>query len=221
MAARRAAHATAVVLLTVACAPVLAHDGPPFPIVSNEAAGPYIVSVWTDPDTTDDESPGGQFWLMLEPAAAGTSLPAATSGRVLLRPLDRDGVERAGRTVPVDGEIGRQFVALVMDHEGRFRVRVSIDGPLGPAFVEAEVEGTYDQRPAPVMMLLFLAPFVAVGAIWLRLLRRRSGRGGCRPGPIRAIRRALGAVGRVTGARPDVLRETGSQELCSDPRCRP
>lgn len=163
-------------LMAASGASVLAHEGPPYPIVSNQAIGPYTVSLWTDPDTTDDGTPGGKFWLMLQPAAAGAPLPAATRGHLVLTPLDREGIERRGRTEPVDGDIGRQYVGLVMDHEGRFGVRVSIEGPLGAAALDADVEGTYDQRPAPAMLLLFLAPFLAVGVLWLRLLHRRSAR---------------------------------------------
>jgi len=41
-------------LLAVAVAPLHAHSGPPFPIVSSRVAGSYIISIWTDPDATDD-----------------------------------------------------------------------------------------------------------------------------------------------------------------------
>src|SRR4029453_4395549 len=36
--------------LAVASPVVFAHDGPPFPILSDRVAGPYLVSIWTDPD---------------------------------------------------------------------------------------------------------------------------------------------------------------------------
>ena len=166
------------VLVTAAGARLAAHDGPPFPIVSNQTVGAYVVSLWTDPDTTDDGSAGGQFWLMVEAAAAGTPLPAMTRAAVVMRPLDRDGAERLGRTEPVDGDVSRQFVALVMDHEGRFGLRVAIDGPLGSAVFEAEVDGTYDARPAPAMLVLYLAPFLVIGGLWIRAMQRRS-----RPAP--------------------------------------
>lgn len=163
-----------LVLVTAASARIAAHDGPPFPIVSNQTVGAYVVSLWTDPDTTDDGSAGGQFWLMVEASAAGTPLPAATRAAVVMRPLDRPGDERTGRTEPVDGDVSRQFVALVMDHEGRFGLRVAVDGPLGPAVFEAEVEGTYDARPAPAMLVLYLAPFLLIGGLWIRAMQRRS-----------------------------------------------
>jgi hypothetical protein len=51
-------------------------------------------------------------------------------------------------------------------------VSAAIDGPLGPAEARAEVDATYDLRPAPAMMLVYLMPFVLVGLLWLKALRR-------------------------------------------------
>ena len=154
---------------------VSAHDGPPFPIVSVRVAGPYSVSVWTDPDTTDDASAGGQFWVVLH-RTDGTDVPDATRATVSIAPRDRAGPPLTGRTEPLDGNVSRQFVALVMNHEGWFTVDVIIDGPLGPAAIESEVEGTYDLRPAPGLLVLYMAPFILVGFLWLKLLLRRRGK---------------------------------------------
>ena len=56
--------AVGVVAALLAAASVAgAHNGPPYPIVSDRLAGPYLVSIWTDQDTTDDNSTGGQFWV--------------------------------------------------------------------------------------------------------------------------------------------------------------
>ena len=152
---------------------VLAHEGPPFPIVTDRAAGPYEVSVWTDPDTTDDGTPGGQFWVYVNRAGGDEMVPAETRTTVWLTPLDRDGPIRTGSAEPVEGRESQYFAALLMDHEGRFGVRVAIDGPLGPAEVASEVEGTYDQRPPPMLLLLFVMPFALVGFLWEKLLLRR------------------------------------------------
>ena len=58
-----------------------------------------------------------------------------------------------------------------------FPVRVTIDGLLGPAAVEAEVDATYDLRPPPGLVVVYLVPFVAVGFLWLKLLLRRRNQG--------------------------------------------
>src|SRR5690606_38041609 len=125
-----------------------------------------------DPDTTDDGAPGGQFWVLLR-QPNGDDPPAGTIPTVSITPADRQGPTRSVRGAPVDDEISRQFAALVMDHEGRFDVRVAIDGPLGPATVTAAVAATYDARPPPTMLVLYLLPFVLVGFLWFRLLMRR------------------------------------------------
>jgi hypothetical protein len=164
---------------TLGLAPVVlvAHSGPPFPIVWNQTAGPYEISIWTDPDSTNDGSAAGQFWVVLHGAGPANLVPSSTRVQVSIVPLDRSGPGRSARAEPIGGDVSRQFCVLVMDHEGRFGVRVAIEGPLGPAAVEAEVEATYDLRPPPVMMILYLAPFLMVGLLWLKLLvRRRKGR---------------------------------------------
>ena len=155
-----------------------AHDGPPFPILSDFVAGPYLISIWTDPDTTDDGSPGGQFWIRLHRAGNAGAVPQETRAEVTIRPLDRGGAPQTATAAPVRGDVSNQFAALLMDHEGRFAVHVAVTGPLGPAAAGASVEGTYDLRPAPLLLFVYLAPFVLVGVLWARLLiRRRQSRG--------------------------------------------
>lgn len=150
-----------------------AHSGPPFPIVSDRVEGSYRISIWTDPDTTDDGTAAGQFWVTLDPAGGSSSIPGATRATVSIGPLDRQGETRTGQTAPVEGSPGRQFVALVMDHEGPFAVHVIVEGPLGRAEVDSQVDATYDLRPAPAMLAVYLFPFVAIGALWVKVLLRR------------------------------------------------
>jgi hypothetical protein len=168
----RTAAAAAGILLVLSRA-ATAHDGPPYPIASDRTAGPYRVSVWTDPDTTDDLSAGGQFWVRLE-AASGGELPPTTRAVVTVRPLDRPGPEVKERATPVNGDVTNQFAGLVMDHEGRFAVHVTIAGPLGNGTVDGEVDATYDLRPAPFLIVVYLIPFVIVGVLWVRLVVRRN-----------------------------------------------
>ena len=147
-----------------------AHSGPPFPILTNRIVGPYDISIWADPDSTDDGSAAGQFWVMLRPAAGDGVLPAETHAEVSINALDRSAPLLTARAQPVNHEIARQFAALVLDHEGPFLVAVTVDGPLGRADVEARVDATYDLRPAPFMMAVYLMPFVIVGFLWVKLM---------------------------------------------------
>jgi hypothetical protein len=163
----------AIGLMLAAGALGLAHDGPPFPIVTNQTAGAYEISVWTDPDTTDDGTPGGQFWVTVYPAADSAELPAGTRAEVSIAPVDRAGPTLVALASPVDGKPTRQFAALVMNHEGRYRVHAVVDGPLGRAEVNGEVDATYDLRPQPFLIVVFVLPFVLVGFLWVKLLLRR------------------------------------------------
>lgn len=152
---------------------VHAHSGPPFPILSDRVAGAYSISIWTDPDTTDDGEAAGQFWVMLEAAHGTLTIPPGTEASVTIRPLDRPGPLRTGRASPVDGSATRRFVALVMDHEGPFGVRVTVEGPLGRVEVESQVDATYDLRPAPFLLAVYVLPFLAIGALWVKVLLRK------------------------------------------------
>jgi hypothetical protein len=150
-----------------------AHSGPPFPIVSNQLAGRYDISIWTDPDATDDGSAQGAFWVVLAAADGASVPPAGTTVQVTIRATDRQAPPHTGRAAPADGLMTRQFVALPMDHEGPFRVDVVVDGPLGRAEVTGNVEATYDVRPAAILLILFAFPFVAVGVLWFKVMMRR------------------------------------------------
>jgi len=168
-------------IILVACQPVLhAHSGPPYPIMEERVIGSYHVALWADPDATDDQSAAGQFWIMLRPVAPGRAVPTDTRVDVRIRPLDRAGPEREAHADRVNGDVGRHFAALLMDHEGPFAVHVAIDGGLGPAEFDAKADATYDLRPRPALIALFVLPFVLVGIVWGKLLikRRMHARGG-------------------------------------------
>jgi len=51
---------------------------------------------------------------------------------------------------------------------------VRVSGPAGDAAIHSDVDATYDLRPSPLMAALYLLPFILVGAVWMRLLIRRS-----------------------------------------------
>lgn len=154
---------------------VFAHSGPPFPLITDRVAGPYQVSIWTDPDATDDGSAGGQFWVMIR-LQDGSHLPSDTRALITVRPTDRPTSAQSVHTLAVDGDLSRQFAALLMDHEGPYLVEATITGSQGQASVAAAVDATYDLRPARWLLGLYLLPFLAVGFLWLKLLtsRRRS-----------------------------------------------
>jgi hypothetical protein len=176
-----------VFTLLAASESLRAHAGPPFPIVTDAVRGPYTISIWTDPDATDDGSSGGQFWVVLTPTSKSAPIPPDTRVTVSVRAIIgrtpeykrpiRDAAINAVAT-PVRGDLSNQFAAVLMDHEGPYEVRVAIDGPLGPATVDSEVDATYDLRPPPYMLAWYLVPFLLAGFLWTRLLvyRRKARR---------------------------------------------
>ena len=170
-----------IVSALVIASPAFAHSGPPFPIVSTETHGPYAISIWTDPDSTDNGVAAGQFWIIIEPPTKSASIPDGTRATVTVRPLDSTppAGPRASEpamhatTEPVRGDVTNQFAMVTLDHEGPFAVHVDVDGPLGRVVVDSRIDATYDLRPAPYMIAWYLGPFVLAGVLWTRLLLRR------------------------------------------------
>lgn len=160
-------------VLTLLVTNVFAHSGPPYPIFTERTVGPYIVSVWADPDTTDDGSAAGQFWVLLQ-AADGSALPDDTRAEVTVAPADGRGPSRSGTTEPVKRTVAGQFVALPLDREGRFTVHVAIRGSLGAIQVDTECDATYDLRPSPALVIVYVLPFVLAGGVWGTQLLYRS-----------------------------------------------
>jgi hypothetical protein len=163
----------AAILFGQMAAPAAAHEGPPFPIVSTQNVGPYQVSIWTDPDSTNDGTAAGRFWVTFQAVGGRMAVPADTTVGVTITPTDPPGKVRTGQTVLIDNDPRRRFVALEMDHEGHFRVQVVIDGPLGHADIDSGVDATYDLRPPPLLIIVFVMPFALAGFLWVKLLWKR------------------------------------------------
>lgn len=168
-----------LVVLTMLAVPgaLRAHSGPPFPIVSDATRGPYTISVWTDPDATDDGAPGGQFWIVIGPAAQGLTIPPDTRATLWVKARTTNAPAHTTRAEPVRGNVTNQFGAVVMDHEGPFEVHVEVNGALGHAAIDSMVDATYDLRPPPYMLIWYLVPFLMAGFLWTRLLLRRRAAG--------------------------------------------
>src|SRR5262245_13756788 len=167
---------SATFLLSV---PLNAHNGPPFPVVTDRAIGNYIVSLWADPDASDDGDADGRFWVVVSPVAKGTALPADTVVRISIWPAEQPDSIRTQTAAPDGQEISRRTAAFVLDREGKYGVKATIAGSLGPADVDAVVESQYDARPRPALIAIFALPFVLIGFVWVKLLfRRRANRVG-------------------------------------------
>jgi hypothetical protein len=161
-----------------------AHSGPPYPAVSNAVAGAYTVAIWTDPDTTDDGSAQGKFWVTLQPLTGGTPIDPRTRVDVAIEARRSDVHRQVMRSALVKNDPATFYAALPMAHEGAYAVHVSVDGPAGPAQVDCEVQATYDLRPAPALIFLYVMPFLLVALLWAKLLlARRRARTAAASGP--------------------------------------
>lgn len=163
--------AASAVLVT--CAPLFAHNGPPFPVVTDRTLGNYVISLWADPDASDDGDKDGRFWVVVNPAAKGATLPADTIVQIAIWPVERPDAIRAETAEADQREPARRLAAFAIDHEGKYAVKATITGSLGPADIESLVDAEYDARPRPFLIAVFALPFVLIGFVWLKLLIRR------------------------------------------------
>ncbi|HEV7510010.1 MAG TPA: hypothetical protein VGS07_34375 [Thermoanaerobaculia bacterium] len=155
----------------LAALPARAHQGPPFPILVDRPVGPYLVSVWTDPDIGT-----GTFYVILD-APAGKRLVNPTRVRIGVRPV-------SGRLPEVlyDAEAqsvrhgARYYTTAQFDRGEMWHVRCLLDGPQGGGELKADVEATPDGTLGPLGSLIYLVPFLGVGGLWLKavLFRRKT-----------------------------------------------
>lgn len=142
-----------------------AHAGPPFPILVDQKAGPYVASVWTDPDVGT-----GTFFVILEPNLPGTRV------RIGLQPVTKRLPEAfyPAEAQPMPDGV-RYFTLAPLDKKEMWRVRVFLEGPKGGGELAAEVEATPDGILGPWASLIYVVPFLGVGLLWLKAaMRRRS-----------------------------------------------
>jgi len=145
-----------------------AHNGPPFPIIVDQQVGPCVISVWADPNVGT-----GTFFVIVN-AAPGGSIPGDLSVKIGVQPTSgrlAEAVFAADREHPNDQT---QYKALIpFDAQEFWRVRISLESAQGNGETTATVEvtppgyGRWD-------MLIYLAPFLAIGFLWLAAVVRKT-----------------------------------------------
>jgi hypothetical protein len=173
MSSSRFKYALPLVLIFLCVHAVHAHEGPPYPLFVDQKVGPYVVSVWTDPDVGD-----ALFFVIVNPA---DQLPPDLRVQLGVQPASGRLPEAvySGERENVQGQM--QYRAQVhFDAEELWRVRVRLESALGNAETIATVEATppgYGRWD----LLVYLLPFLGVGILWavamMRKLRRRTGDG--------------------------------------------
>jgi len=126
----------------------------------DEPVGPYRLTVWTDPHV------GKGTFIIVGTLPDGSPFPATTS--IALSAIPEDG-HIPSHTYVADIRFQKGspefYVVVPFDREGSWRVRIVVQGDLGEATVERVVKVT-PSGTSPWSILLWLTPFLALGALW-------------------------------------------------------
>jgi hypothetical protein len=156
-----------VVVLFLASSPLRAHNGPPFPIISDKRVGPVVVSLWTHPDVGT-----GLFYVIVDPPPGG-AIPPDLKIEIGVRPV-------TGRLAEViyptqlenlRGQVQYRTEAQ-FDLQELWQVRMIVKSSAGDGEASADVEvtppglGRWD-------LLMFSLPFLGVGFLWFHVMMRK------------------------------------------------
>jgi hypothetical protein len=149
--------------------PAVAHNGPPFPIITDQRVGPVVVSLWTHPDLGT-----GTFWILVDAPPGGT-IPSDLKFRVAVQPVSKRLPEVVYKSWPEKARGQVQFKSEVeFDQDEMWQVRLILESGAGNAEATAQVEATppgfgrWD-------LLFYALPFIGVGFLWFRAIARRLG----------------------------------------------
>ena len=156
-----------VVVLLVASSPLGAHNGPPFPIISDKRVGRVLVSLWTHPDVGT-----GLFYVIVD-SLPGGAIPPDLKIEIGVRPV-------TGRLAEViyptqlenlRGQVQYRTEAQ-FDQQELWHVRLIVKSSAGDGEASADVEvtppglGRWD-------LLMFSLPFLGVGFLWFHVMMRK------------------------------------------------
>lgn len=157
---------------------LLAHNGPPFPIIDGKRVGPCVIALWTHPDIGT-----GTFWVMIDPPSGG-SIPKDLHVRLGVQPVDGRLAEKIFETSLDDARGQLQYKALVpFDRQEYVRARVILESSAGNGEASATVEVTPVGPTSKWELILYLWPFLGVAFLWLRAATRRKRRPAGRSSP--------------------------------------
>jgi len=143
-----------------------AHEGPPFPLLVDQKVDRYLVSVWTDPDVGT-----AQFFVIVS-AQDSAELPADLRVQIGVQPVSGRLAETFYAAEREDLQQIQYRADVHFDAEELWRVRVRLESAQGNAETLATVEATppgYGRWD----LLLYLFPFLAIGALWAIALIRK------------------------------------------------
>ena len=158
-----------LLLLLAGTAPASAHEGPPFPILMDEPAGDYVVSVWADPDIGD-----ASFYIVVESPRGGPPAEAPEEVSMWVEPVSGRLDRATYETERQDLRNQMQFAASpYFDRRDTWTVGfqlVAPDGQQGELTTEIESTppgfGAWD-------LAIYLFPFLLLGGLWAMAMFRR------------------------------------------------
>ena len=148
------------------------HHGVPSRMIANQRVGPYLASVWIEPEVGD-----GSVYVMLD-ATDEKSFTPPSSVRVAIAPVSGHQSEMVSEAhaEPMHGKAGAQYMTNVMfDRPERWNMRIVVEGSAGGGQIALQVESTSNASLGPVGVILGSIPFLLVTLVYWRsaLARRR------------------------------------------------
>ena len=158
----------AVGLVLALCAqPAFAHNGPPFPIITDQTVGPCVISLWTHPDVGT-----GTFFVLVNPLP-GKSIPKDLKIQIGVAPVSGRLAEVVYSTWVEDTRGQLEYKNEVQfDRDEMWKVRLILTSADGGGEATSQVEATppgYGRWD----LLLFALPFLAVGFLWFKMMTKR------------------------------------------------
>lgn len=153
--------------MTLFSSPAGAHNGPPFPIITDQRVGPCIVSLWIHPDV--GTSP---IFVLVDPAPGG-AIPKDLKIEIGVQPVSERLPEVLYAASIADQRGQLEYKTDVQfDRQEFWKVRLILTSSAGGAESLARVEATpvgYGRWD----LLLFALPFLAVGFLWFKVTAKR------------------------------------------------
>lgn len=157
----------AAALLLIGAGETGAHEGPPFPLLTDRIVGPFSVSVWAEPHLGL-----GSIFVILD-RTDGTAIPEGTTVEVGVAPVSGRLSEARYRAEPQANRRDGHFLAEVLfDEEELWDIRVTIAGPDGGGVLNAQVRATPPGTIGPIGLIWYALPFIAIAMIGFRVLLR-------------------------------------------------
>lgn len=143
--------------------------GLPAPIIVDRRVGPYVASVWADPDIGI-----GTIHVVLQDAD-GSAFTPPSSVRVAVVPVSGRLAEVVHEARPERARRGARFMTEVaFDRAERWNVRVIIEGAAGGGQLVSHVEARPDATLGPLGLMLSSVPFLMVAVVWWRAAVARN-----------------------------------------------